>query len=103
MKMMKVFLFLIVVFVASHENVAGPGKFRPAARSVQDESKKANEFFENVFNELVDRSPMYQTYLGIKKDYGKLDDISDENELREMEILKANLLRLKKEIKFNLL
>ena len=52
--------------------------------SIAVESKKANEFFDKVFNEYVDRSPIYQTYLGIKKDYGKLDDISPENEEKEL-------------------
>jgi len=65
-----------------------------------DEIKKANDFFERVFNEKVDRSPIYQSYLGIKKDYGKLDDISSESTAKEIEITKQELAKLKSEISF---
>ena len=34
------------------------------------ESEKANAFFERIYNEKVGRVPEWQTYLGIKKDYG---------------------------------
>ncbi|WP_163932657.1 DUF885 family protein [Paraferrimonas sp. SM1919] len=36
----------------------------------------ANEVYEKIFMDSVMASPIYQTYLGIKKDYGKWDDIS---------------------------
>jgi len=67
----------------------------------QNEIKKANDFFERVFNESVDRSPIYQSYLGIKKDYDKLDDISSETEAKEFEITKNELAKLKSEIDFS--
>lgn len=57
-------------------------------------SEKANELFDTIFMENVERSPMYQTYLGIKTDYDKWDDISEENELKELAFAKANLLRV---------
>lgn len=95
--MKKIILPLLMVLVC-----CTPG-FSVGKATQKEESKKANDFFERVFNELVDRSPMYQTYLGIKKDYSKLDDISDENEIREINILKENLAKLKKEINFNAL
>lgn len=67
------------------------------------ESKKANDFFERVYNEKVDRYPEWQTYLGIKKDYGNWNDDSDEFELRELAITKENMEWLKSEIDYELL
>ena len=43
-----------------------------------NESEKANEFFARVFKDTLSRNPEMQTYLGIKDDYSKWNDISDE-------------------------
>ncbi len=67
------------------------------------ESKKANDFFERVYNEKVDRYPEWQTYLGIKKDYGEWDDGSEEMELRELAITKENMEWLQSSIDYDLL
>ncbi len=64
------------------------------------ESSKANAFFEKIFNESVDRSPMYQTMLGIKKDYDKWDDLSEAFAQKEHEIDKQNLEALRLEIDY---
>ena len=34
---------------------------------VMSESEKANQLFDSIFNASVDRDPVSQTYLGIKK------------------------------------
>ncbi|WP_298441837.1 DUF885 domain-containing protein [uncultured Ferrimonas sp.] len=50
----------------------------------QTESERANALFEAMFMENIMASPEYQTYLGIKTDYDKWDDLSlaaDEEEL----------------------
>lgn len=60
------------------------------------ESKRINDFFERVFQEQLNRSPQFDTYIGGKNNYGKLDDLLLENEFRELEITKANLKELKK-------
>ncbi|WP_199609045.1 DUF885 domain-containing protein [Flocculibacter collagenilyticus] len=60
----------------------------------QSESEKANALFEQLFNETVMRSPMYQSYLGIKDDYDKWDDLSEENEKKEHQIAIENLERV---------
>src|SRR5690554_1270764 len=57
----------------------------------QSESEKANKLFEDIFMEAVMRSPMYQSYLGIKQDQDKWDDISDAKAEEELAIAKANL------------
>lgn len=59
------------------------------------ESEKANQLFDQLFNEGVKRSPMMQTYLGMKSDYDKWDDISQANEAKELEITKENLAKVK--------
>tara|TARA_B110000037_G_scaffold20607_2_gene22309 strand:- start:6605 stop:8377 length:1773 start_codon:yes stop_codon:yes gene_type:complete len=43
---------------------------------VATESKKVNAFFQKSFDESVDMYPEFQTRLGIKKEYGKLNDNS---------------------------
>jgi len=63
---------------------------------IKAESKKLNEFFEENFNMWVDRYPTYQTYLGIKKDYGKLDNETAEFKAEDLELDKKALKRLKK-------
>jgi uncharacterized protein (DUF885 family) len=60
----------------------------------QTASQQANQLFDNIFDEGVDRSPMMQSYLGIKKDYDKWNDISEENTLKELEITKKDLKRV---------
>lgn len=59
------------------------------------ESEKANQLFEDIFMENVMRSPMYQSYLGIKTDQDKWDDLSAERELEDHELEKAQLARVK--------
>ncbi len=62
--------------------------------AILEASEKANQFFDDTFDEQVDRSPQFQTRLGIKKDYGKWDDPSEAFVTKEYEIAKANLKRL---------
>lgn len=46
---------------------------------VQDESARANALFEQIFMENVRRNPIMQTRLGIKDDYDKWQDLSDQH------------------------
>ncbi|AHM62694.1 lipoprotein [Flammeovirgaceae bacterium 311] len=69
-----------------------------SAEQIAAESQKANDFFERTYNEALDRSPMQQTQLGIKKDQDKWNDISDAFAIREHEILQANLQYLRDSI-----
>ncbi len=67
------------------------------------ESKKANILFDNIFDSFVDRSPTYQSYLGIKKDQDKWDDISESRSIEDFELRKSVLKMLKDSINYELL
>lgn len=55
-------------------------------------SERANVLFDKIFKEGVDRDPVWQTYLGIKKDYDKWYDYSPEAAGKELAITKKNLM-----------
>ncbi|QQK59195.1 DUF885 domain-containing protein [Shewanella sp. LC6] len=55
------------------------------------ESEKANALFEAIFMENIMASPIAQTYMGIKQDYDKWDDIGDEADARELARTKKQL------------
>ena len=83
--------------------LASAGSSAALDSKVVAESEKANAFFERIYNEKVDRFPEWQTYLGIKKDYGEWNNDSDEIELRELEFTKENVEWLKSSIDYDLL
>jgi uncharacterized protein (DUF885 family) len=62
-----------------------------STEEIESESAKANAFFEKSFNDALDRSPMYQSYLGIKQDYDKWNNLSDSINDIELEITKNEL------------
>lgn len=66
----------------------------PSAEVVAAESEKANQLFEDIFTETVMRSPMYQSYLGIKQDQDKWDDISEARSAEDLALQKAQLERV---------
>ena len=59
--------------------------------AAQSESEKANVLFEAIFMENIMASPIAQTYMGIKQDYDKWDDIGDEADARELARTKKQL------------
>ncbi|WP_462164491.1 DUF885 domain-containing protein [Pseudoalteromonas xiamenensis] len=61
---------------------------------VQSEVEKANALFEESFMRSVMRSPIYQTYMGIKQDYDKWDDDTEARRLEDLELNKKNLVAL---------
>ncbi len=58
------------------------------------ESEKANAQFEEMFMASVMRSPIFQTYLGIKDDQDKWDDLSEKRAQQDLEITKQNLVTI---------
>ncbi|WP_273187079.1 DUF885 domain-containing protein [Hyphomonas adhaerens] len=82
---------------AAMEAVASPET--PSAEDIAAESAWLNEWFDQKFAETISRSPITQTYLGIKDNYGEWDDVSDANALKELEILRADVAEM--ETSFN--
>jgi uncharacterized protein (DUF885 family) len=66
-----------------------------AAPDAPSEDAKAEALFETIFNESVDRSPIYQTYLGMKTNYDKWDDLSPEHEQEGYALSRDQLARLR--------
>ena len=60
----------------------------------QTESEKANALFEEMFTASVMRRPQYQTFLGIKDDYDKWNDVSEERIKENYDIAIANLAKI---------
>lgn len=71
------------------------------AERIAAESAKANAFFDRVFSETVDRNPIAQGYLGIKKDHDKWGDFSEANRLAELAITVRELAELKRTVDFD--
>ena len=65
-----------------------------------DESARLNDWFEVKFQEMVARSPMTQTYLGIKHNYGQWDDASDAHALGDLELQRATVAEMKESFDF---
>ncbi|MBB1440396.1 DUF885 domain-containing protein [Shewanella sp. SG41-4] len=65
-----------------------------ATSSQQTESEKANALFEAIFMENVMANPINQTYLGIKQDYDKWNDLSDAAADADLARSKQQLTRL---------
>ena len=85
----------------SADSQTGQGKAEVVftAEEIAAESAKANALFEEAFQVQIDRSPIFQTILGIKKDYGKWDEFTDERAKEDLEIRKSFLARLHGEIR----
>lgn len=93
------------ILLASCTNTSEPAASQKAYSAEESikETKKLNELLDKFFDEAVDRDPVRQSYLGIKKDYGKWTDLSDARAQKELEIAKANLEKMRKEINFDAL
>ncbi|MEH8017909.1 DUF885 domain-containing protein [Rheinheimera muenzenbergensis] len=60
----------------------------------QTESDKANALFEQIFMAQVKRNPLLQTRLGIKDDYDKWHDLSDEHYQASLQLARQHLAML---------
>ena len=67
-----------------------------APAAAQNESAKANAFFDQYFMDAAALSPMALTHLGIKQDYDKWDQLTDEQSDKELALMKKALAELAK-------
>ncbi|MEK7265741.1 MAG: DUF885 domain-containing protein [Pseudomonadota bacterium] len=52
----------------------------PSAEEIAAETQRLNQWFDAKFEEQLDFSPIQRTFLGEKKDYDKIDDLSEAGE-----------------------
>ena len=67
-----------------------------SAEQIQANNAAINDWFENVFNDAIMRSPIAQTYQGIRgSDYGKWDKRTQANAQKELQISKDLLAEMR--------
>jgi len=70
-----------------------PSQEETTSKSIT-ETEKANALFEQIFMQGVKRSPIFQSFLGIKDDQDKWDDLSEERAQENHQINKENLSKI---------
>ena len=66
-----------------------------AAEAALTETDRLNNWFEQKFEEELQRSPLYLTVLGRKERYDEFDDVSEAREDADLEIARANAAELR--------
>jgi uncharacterized protein (DUF885 family) len=84
---------------ATVADTSTPGNTAPD--TITDESARLNAWFEAKFLETLARSPMTQTYLGIKDDYGQWDDESEAHALGDLQLQRAVVAEMKETFDFD--
>ena len=82
------------------QSPAAPAETAPPAAAPVDtaaEDARLLAFLDAAFDEAAAESPETLTALGIKQDYGKLDDYSDAQNLRQLQRTEAQLAKMKAE------
>lgn len=90
-----VFTFFTVISCKKDKNIS--------AVETREESNRLNEFFEREFQKDLDESPMLQTRLGIKGDYGSWDDFSHLKYAEDLKKAKERLAFLNDSVNENAL
>jgi uncharacterized protein (DUF885 family) len=67
----------------------------PSAEEIAAESDRINRWFDAKYEEQLDFSPIQRTFLGEKKDYDKIDDLSEAGEDAQLEWARAAAAELK--------
>ena len=94
-----VILLLIIVTTGCNESNNKPITTKDSSQETTSaksltESQKANDLFEQIFKQRVKRSPIFQSFLGIKDDQDKWDDLSEEQAQLNHQINKDNLAKV---------
>jgi uncharacterized protein (DUF885 family) len=84
---------------SSQNGLSGSGTGNPqdtqSANQDLTESARLTQFFADSFEQDLKMSPMFQSRLGYKWDYGKWDDVSPEAEQKERELMESRLQQSK--------
>jgi uncharacterized protein (DUF885 family) len=98
---MRLTFLLLLVITSSCRQDSKTAIKTYSPEEIAAESAKANAYFDRCFDELVDMDPEHQTYLGIKKDYGKWTDRSDSFQVLRYETIRRQMDTLKRSINFD--
>lgn len=74
---------------------AAPVAAAPTAEEIAAESDRLNKWFDAKFEEQLDFSPIQRTFLGEKKDYDKIDDLSEAAQDAQLEWARASVEEMK--------
>ncbi len=89
---------IIMVATAINGSTAFAQASTAAETQAQSEDQRLSAFFEEIFQRNLKNSPLFQSQLGMKgPDYGKWDDFSDAEAIRQNEETKKDLERLRAE------
>ena len=80
-----------------------PKKSEMNTAEIEQESQQLQAFFDKVYQEDLEDSPMMQTQIGLKTNYGKWDDFSHTKYPKDLEKAKKRLTYLKDSINVNAL
>lgn len=64
---------------------------KQSEQATKTESERVNAFFERTFKEDLERSPLFQSYLGIKWNYGEWDEFTEASQDEAVSIAKNRL------------
>ena len=93
-KINPIYLLLLLLFISCAQNE----QREYSEEEVAAESEKLKEFLEREFQVELEKSPMLQTQLGVKTDYGKWDNFSHLQYAQDLEVAKKRLSFLKDSI-----
>ncbi|MEE2773094.1 MAG: DUF885 domain-containing protein [Bacteroidota bacterium] len=94
MKTIHIACLSLVVMLSSCKNEPQEEQF--SAAEIQEHSAALNQYFEEQFQVEVSESPMMQTRMGLKTDYGQWDDFSHTRFAKELEQARTRLDHLEK-------
>lgn len=95
MKLLKrTFLACAVILASSCKEQKETENFSSSEK--EEASAELNEYFEKEFQKEIAESPMMQTRMGLKTDYGKWDDFSHKHFAKDLEQAKSRLEYLEK-------
>jgi len=93
-----VLTLLLSTLTAGCQPPSDPGDEKTNGQSLieisPEETARANTLFEQVFQANLARSPVSQTQLGIKDNYGKWDDLSEQHAQEGLGLTKQHLTNL---------
>jgi len=95
------FTALLVIAVSCKENSTENKTVSPEEMAFASETM--NDWFQEQWDAEIALSPMFQTHLGDKTDYGKWDDMTKESEEASLKRTKARLAYLKDSVDANAL